>query len=353
MIRPGFLSEAERQALVGVARNGLEEHRVARRANAIVLLNDGWSCEAVGSALLMDDDTIREWFKVYERAGLEGLSSFDHEGSSCRLTAEQQAALKAWITATLPCNTNRIGAWLKETYDLTYSSSGLIALLHRLEFDYRKPGVIPRKLDETRQKAFIESYEKLLNRLEDDEAVVFVDAVHPTHQARPAGCWAPKGTAIALEQTSGRQRLNVHGALNLETGQTQMLEVATVNAMSLIALLIAIEAAYLGKRWIHIFLDNAPYHHAALVRDWLKQSGRRIVLHFIPPYCPHLDPIERCWGVMHENTTHNRCYGSFAEFKTAVMTFLTRTVPAKWDQFRDRITDNFRVISPKDFRIMT
>src|SRR4051794_29628455 len=94
-------------------------------------------------------------------------------------------------------------------------------------------------------------------------------------------------------------------------------------------------------------------HHAALVRDWLKQSGRRIVLHFIPPYCPHLDPIERCWGVMHENTTHNRCYGSFAEFKTAVMTFLTRTVPAKWDQFRDRITDNFRVISPKDFRIMT
>jgi hypothetical protein len=50
-----------------------------------------------------------------------------------------------------------------------------------------------------------------------DEAVVFVDAVHPTHQVRAAGCWAPKGTAIAVEQTTGRQSLNIHGAINLET----------------------------------------------------------------------------------------------------------------------------------------
>jgi len=41
MIRPGFLSAAERGALIVVARDGLVEHRVARRANAIVLLNDG------------------------------------------------------------------------------------------------------------------------------------------------------------------------------------------------------------------------------------------------------------------------------------------------------------------------
>src|SRR6516165_5935548 len=65
MIRPGFLSAAERGALIVVARDGLVEHRVARRANAIVLLNDGWNCEEVGSALLLDDDTVREWFGVY------------------------------------------------------------------------------------------------------------------------------------------------------------------------------------------------------------------------------------------------------------------------------------------------
>jgi hypothetical protein len=56
---------------------------------------------------------------------------------------------------------------------------------------YRKPEVIPRKLDPTRQQAFIETYDNLLNDLGDDEAVLFADAVHPTHEVRPAGCWAP------------------------------------------------------------------------------------------------------------------------------------------------------------------
>ena len=156
---------------------------------------------------------------------------------------------------------------------------------------------MPRGLNDVRQQAFIASYEKLLNTMAADEAVVFVDAVHPTHQVRAAGCWAPKDTAIAVEQTTGRQSLNIHGAINLETGQTQMLEVTKVNAMSLIALLKAIEAAHPAKKQIHVYLDNASYHHATIVRDWLKEQHRKSVLHFIPPYCPHLDPIEQCWAL--------------------------------------------------------
>src|SRR5215469_15104536 len=114
MIRPGFLSAAERGALIVVARDGLVEHRVARRANAIVLLNDGWNCEEVGSALLLDDDTVREWFGVYQRQGMAGLRNFGHEGSSCQLTDEQQTALKAFVTMRLPRSTNAIGAWLRK-----------------------------------------------------------------------------------------------------------------------------------------------------------------------------------------------------------------------------------------------
>jgi transposase len=223
MIRAGFLSEAERQTLVGLARNGLAEHRIARRANAIVVLDIGWSCSKVASALLLDDDTVRGWYRAYESDGFNGLSSF---GSACHLAEDQQRALRDWITARLPRSTKVIGAWIEKNFALSYSRPGLIALLHRLGFDYRKPREAPRNLNEVQQKAFIAGYEKLLNTMGMDEAVVFVDAVHPTHQVHAAGCWAPKGIAIAVEQTTGRQSLNIHGAINLETGQTQMLEVA-------------------------------------------------------------------------------------------------------------------------------
>ena len=95
------------------------------------------------------------------------------------------------------------------------------------------------------------------------------DAVHPTHAARAVGCWAPKDIPVAITQSSGRERLNIHGAIDLETGNTRMLEVLVVNAASTIMLLMAIEAMYPGKRLIHVFLDNARYHHAKLVQQWL------------------------------------------------------------------------------------
>ncbi len=66
--------------------------------------------------------------------------------------------------------------------------------------------------------------------------MVFVDAVHPAHQVRVVGCWAPEGKTIAISPTSGRDRLNIHGAIDLgaidlETGQTQMIEVLIVDAL--------------------------------------------------------------------------------------------------------------------------
>jgi transposase len=176
--------------------------------------------------------------------------------------------------------------------------------------------------------------------------------VHPMHAVRPVGCWAPKDVQIAVPQSSGRQRLNIHGAIDLETGQTRMIEAATVNAISMIMLLRAIEAMYPAKRLIHLFVDNARYHHAKLVQEWLRRPGCRITLHFIPTYCPHLDPIERLWGLMHKHLTHNRCYPTFAEFRAAILTFLREEVPRKWSTYCDEVTDNFRVISPKDFRVL-
>ena len=352
MIRGGFLSADQRRALVALARDGLAEHRLARRANAIVLLDKGWSCARVAGALLLDDDTVRGWFNAYQQNGLTGLSEFGHDGSACYLSEDQQTALKAWVSERLPRSTKVVGAWLKKNYGLDYSHAGLIALLHRLGLEYCTPRPIPRNLDEARQQAFIDDYEKLLTRLDADEAVVFVDGVHPTHQVRPAGCWGPKGTTLAVEQTTGRESLTIHGAIDLESGKTQMLEVPKATGASLISLLGAIEIAHPTKRRIHVFLDNASYHHALIVQDWLKQPGRKCVLHFVPPYCPHLNPIERCWGVMHRHVTHNRDYATFREFRRTILKFLRWTIPKRWAFFRDRITDNFRVIYPCDFRVI-
>ncbi len=340
MIRGGFLKEEDRRALIVLARDGSSLCRVTRRANALVLLDDGLSCQDVARVLLFDDDTIRGWYELFEQGGVEGLTSFDMGGSSSKMSAEQAESLKAWVAATLPRSTRQVGAWIAKEFGLVYESrSGLIALLHRLGLEYHKPEVISRKLDPDKQKAFIAAYEKLLNSMGDDEAVAFVDAVHPTHAARPVGCWAPKQQNLAIEQTSGRQRVNIHGAIDLETGQTRMVEAETIDAMSTIRLLESLELAYPLMVCIHVFLDNARYHHAKLVKEWLSRPGCRIKLHFLPAYCPHLNPIERLWGVMHKNITHNKTYDTCKEFAEATLEFLREKVPRNWAKYRSTITD--------------
>ena len=44
--------------------------------------------------------------------------------------------------------------------------------------------------------------------------------------------WRRPARPSAIAPASGRDRLNIHGALNLETGQTQMLEVAAAIGLS-------------------------------------------------------------------------------------------------------------------------
>jgi len=133
MIRRGFLDSESRKDLTELARDGSAAHRLARRANALVLLDDGMSCEAVAKVLLLDDDAIRTWYRLYEEEGVEGLASFAYEGSACRLNEERQDNLKAWVTETLPWTTREVGAWIEKECGIEYQGrSGLIALLHRL-----------------------------------------------------------------------------------------------------------------------------------------------------------------------------------------------------------------------------
>jgi len=59
---------------------------------------------------------------------------------------------------------------------------------------------------------------------------------------RPVGCWHRKKSRLPSTRPNGRGRLNIHGAIDLETGQIRMIDVLTVDAMSTIALLVAIGA---------------------------------------------------------------------------------------------------------------
>ena len=103
---------------------------------------------------------------------------------------------------------------------------------------------------------------------------------------------------------------------------------------------------------IYLIADNAGYHRAKKLKAWLNRPDRRVKLIFLSPYAPHLNAIERLWGLMHEWVTHNKFYDTFESFTDAIFEFFEKILPENWNIFRDTITDNYRVISTNQYKII-
>lgn len=346
------LTEEQRTALHAICRRRKVDALVWKRARAFILLDGGYDAKTICEILDIGPTVLTEWKFAFAGAGLSFFGLKDYSQRQGHLFAAQETALAAHFSNNPASCTDEICAYILAEYDQNYSASGAAKLMHRLGFVYKKPQSLPAQADEAKQEAFIAYYESVMTGLGNDEMVVFSDAVHPTHQSRPAHGWFPKGQKTAIKATSGRKRLNIQGALDLETFNFTFVEAEKINAQSTQQMLEKLERSNPTMAVIHVFLDNARYHHAKVLQPWLENSERRVKLHFLPPYAPHLNPIERLWGVMHKRVTHNRHYATFDQFTDAILKFFRKTLPNKWHEFRDTVTDNFRIISHDQYKLV-
>lgn len=346
------LSDEERIALEAICRRRKVDALVWKRARAFLLLDAGEDAGTVCRILDIGPTVLTEWRFAFGGAGLSFFGLKDYSQRQGHLSVAQEQALKAHFTECLAQNVDQVRAFVLSEHNLTYSRSGAAKLMARLGFEYKKPKLLPAQANEAQQAAFIAQYEALISGLAADEMIVFSDAVHPEYQSRPAHGWFPKGQKTGLKATSGRKRLNIQGALDLETFQFTFVEGEKINAQTTQRMLEKLERTNPTMTAIHVFVDNARYHHAKALQPWLESQERRVKLHFLPAYAPHLNPIERLWGVMHAWVTHNRHYPTFDQFTEAIFNFFRKTLPQKWQEFRDTVTDNFRVVSLEKYKIV-
>jgi transposase len=128
MIRPGFFSPMERLELEACVRSQREDHGIARRANALLLLDDGKSCQVIAEFLYLDDDTVRGWHKTYRENGWDALAVDGWKGGQSRMAADQEAALCDWLDGRFCHSSVEIRAHVSTKYGLRYSHSGCIKL---------------------------------------------------------------------------------------------------------------------------------------------------------------------------------------------------------------------------------
>jgi len=338
-----FLSDDERAQLR--AQHKLErDGRIRDRIKAVLLFDKGWSVAAIAEALLLSEDAIRTHVTEYKES--KKLKP-ENGGSVQKLSSEHSDQLVKHLQSHTYLYVKDIIAYVQSTWSVTYSVPGMRNWLQRYGFSYKKPALVPGKANEQQQREWLAQYEKLKQDLPADETICFMDGVHPTHNVQPAYGWIKKGVRKEIPASTGRARVNLSGVVDVITHKVLVQEDDMLNAEATISFLRKLEDAYPTKSKIHLFSDNARYYRNKSVTEYLKTS--RIRLHFLPPYSPNLNPIERLWKWMKECVLYNTYYEDFEDFKSAIFGFFATlsTLDAEsvlGQTFRSRVRDRFRLI---------
>ena len=213
-----YTLSAEQLAELRAAHRRAHEKRDADRIKAVVLLATGWTAEQVAEVLQVDANTVRNHFKRYRQGGIEALRRVgtDVGGSACALDAGQLACLDAHLQEHLYLSAKAIAHWVEDTFAVSYTESGMTAVLHRLGYVYKKPKLVPGKADPKAQKEFLRDYENIKKTKGKDDPVYFMDAVHPQHNPVIACGWIKRGEDQQVPSNTGRRRVNINGAIDLE-----------------------------------------------------------------------------------------------------------------------------------------
>ncbi len=338
-----MLSDIEREHLKMQHRQE-KNGRVRDRIKAVLLADKGWSSETIAEALLISDQAVRNHIKDYETSyKLKPESG----GSDEKLSEIQAKMLLSHLESHVYLYVKDIIAYVASTFSVIYTVPGMRNWLHRHGFSHKKPAIVPGKANKERQAQWIEEYHKLKQGMTSDETICFTDGVHPTHNIQSAYGWIKRGLRKELPANTGRARLNLSGSIDVINQGVIIQEDLTLNASSTIRFFKKIEDAYPEKRQIHVFCDNAPYYRNATVKEYLQ--GSKIKLHFLPPYSPNLNPIERLWKWMKERVIYNTYYEHFEDFKDAIFGFFSLLSGAGMNSelketLRHRVSDNFSPI---------
>ena len=318
----------------------LRDKRQADRVKAVIALSKGWSAAQIAEILLFDEKTSRQYFARYQQGGLQALLNDNYSGAEPKLDEHQMSELEGYLEEHILPDAKSVIAHIDKQYRVRYSVSGVTDLLHRLGFSYKKPTHVPGKQDPEKQQAFVEDYAQLQASKGENDPIYFADATHPQHNSVPSYGWIKTGQEKELKANCGRQRLNINGAINIETLEPTTGFYDTINADSAIDLFSKIEAKHPAAKTIYIIVDNARYYRSRLLKEALETT--KIVLIFLPPYSPNLNLIERYWKFFKKTVMNNRYYETFEEFKQACRNFF-RKRKKYLPELQSLLTEHFHI----------
>ena len=311
------------------------------KVTCILMLHKGFSPQDISDSLGIDTSTVYRYANQYTTEGLSKYLGNNYKGYWGLLSSQQLSLLRQELKEHIYTDAKSVASWIELTFNIHYTPQGIVDLLNRIGFTYKKTKEVPCECDSEKQEAFVKELSGILADMEEESVVYYADGVHPTHNSRSTYAWIEKGKELEQPTVSGRDRININGLLNAkDVTDVIALECASINAESTMRMHQAALEKHPKANCIYIISDNARYYKNKELNKWLE--GTKIKQIFLPPYSPNLNLIERLWRFLRKKVINTHFYRTKELFKEAVRRFFENIAEYK-QELETLLTLKFRL----------
>lgn len=311
-----------------------EDGKLARRYLMIVNLDEGRSVADTARALGVSETTVRRVRKRFLECGETGLVDRREENGDRKLDEQYLATLHDVVASSPQEHGFRRPTWTREMLievlrrntDTQVHVSTMSRALARIGARRGRPKpTVACPWSEGAKTRRLRQIKRLLDNLPPDEVAVYEDEVDIHLNPKIGLDWMVEGQQKEVMTPGQNEKRYLAGAQDVRTGELLWVEGDKKNSLLFICLLWKLTRCYRKARKIHVILDNYSIHGTQQVELSLEtREGQRIQLHFLPPYCPDHNKIERAWQDLHANVTRNHTCTNMEELMAEVRRYLRR-----------------------------
>jgi transposase len=326
------LSQPQRKELRRLA-NRARDAGLRCRCKVILALVRGSTPTMIAQGGLGVKSQVYRVARRFLTGGLAGLADRREDNGQPKITPAYQAELLRLVEESPQGFGYRRPTWtqellvlvLAERIEISVSVSAMSRLLGRLGVGLKRPKPIVKcPWKQARRRRRLREIERLVMHLPVDEVVVYVDEVDIHLNPKVGPDWTRRGRQKEVLTPGCNKKCYLAGAWNPKTRRLIYVEGERKNSLLFLELLHKlVTKTYPNARRVHVILDNYGIHDSLQVRLALKTpTAAKLKLHFLPPYCPDHNRIERIWKDLHDNVTRNHRCVSMEDLMVEVRCYL-------------------------------
>lgn len=309
-----------------------EDADTRNRFLIVIHLLDQRTPTEIARMLKIARSTVYRVAHRFAQAGDAGLIDRREDNGERKVDEEYLTALYQVVAASPLDHGWRRPTWTREMLiDTLHCKTGVRIALSTMSLALRTIGArlgrpkptVACPWPESRKQQRLAEIRRLVEQLSPAEVALYEDEVDLHLNPKIGRDWMVPGQQKAVPTPGRNEKRYLAGARNARTGELCIVEGERKNSQLFIGLLGKLAERYRSAPWIHVILDNYTIHSTRQVQLSLQSpEGQRIQLHFLPPYCPDHNPIERTWQDLHANVTRNHRCADMQELMSNVRSYL-------------------------------